>query len=64
MALLTISEAARVIGVSVDTLRKWADDGRVPYTRLPSGHRRWAPDQLRSVHEMLRQPVAADAKAG
>jgi molybdopterin-binding protein len=32
-----ISEAAAVLGVSDDTLRRWIDAGRVPASRDPSG---------------------------
>jgi excisionase family DNA binding protein len=39
--LLTIGEAARALGVHVDTIRRWADAGRVQAIVLPSGHRRF-----------------------
>ncbi len=39
--LAGITEAARVLGVHPNTLRKWTDDGIVPHTRLPSGYRRY-----------------------
>jgi len=32
-----ISEAAELLGVSTDTLRRWADAGRIATTTLPSG---------------------------
>jgi molybdopterin-binding protein len=35
-----ISQAARLLGVSADTVRRWADSGRLPVTRDGSG-RRW-----------------------
>ena len=35
-----ISQAARLLGVSADTVRRWADSGRLPVTRDPGG-RRW-----------------------
>lgn len=34
-----VSEAARLLGVSPDTVRRWVDDGRVQATRLASGRR-------------------------
>jgi excisionase family DNA binding protein len=41
VANLTIGDAARILGVSVDTVRRWSDEGRVPVVVLPSGHRRY-----------------------
>jgi molybdopterin-binding protein len=32
-----MSEAAELLGVSTDTLRRWADAGRIETTTLPSG---------------------------
>jgi molybdopterin-binding protein len=33
-----LSDAARLLGVSDDTLRRWADSGRVSTTKTPDGH--------------------------
>lgn len=53
--LLTIGEAARVLSVSVDTLRRWADAGRIPVVVLPTGHRRFRPEDI----DAIREPKAA-----
>ena len=37
---LTVREAARLAGVDNDTIRRWADSGRVAHQRTPGGHRR------------------------
>jgi molybdopterin-binding protein len=34
-----ISEAAELLGVSSDTVRRWADAGRLPTVRTEQGHR-------------------------
>jgi molybdopterin-binding protein len=34
-----MGEAAALLGVSVDTVRRWADDGRLVTTRTEGGHR-------------------------
>ena len=44
---LTASEAAAIIGVSVATVRGWADDGRLPSHRTVGGHRRFDMEELR-----------------
>lgn len=35
-----LGEAANILGVGVDTLRRWADDGRLETTRTSGGQRR------------------------
>lgn len=45
-AWLSISDAARALGVSTSTLRAWAAEGRVPHVRTAGGHRRFSPDAL------------------
>jgi len=36
---LRIGQAAELLGVSVDTVRRWADDGRLPTRRTTGGQR-------------------------
>lgn len=43
---LTTGEAAAMLGVSVPTLRGWADSGRVPCHRTAGGHRRFEVEEL------------------
>jgi excisionase family DNA binding protein len=50
--LLSIGKAAELLGVSVGTLRAWADKGLVQAIRLPSGYRRFTREQ---IEEMRRQ---------
>lgn len=44
--LLTVSAAARMLGVSSSSLRAWAAAGRVPHVRTPGGHRRFDRSEL------------------
>jgi DNA-binding transcriptional MerR regulator len=53
MALLTISQAAAEVGVNPKTLRSWADKGLVPVTMLPSGYRRWSPEQIAEIKRRM-----------
>ncbi|MBA2312828.1 MAG: helix-turn-helix transcriptional regulator [Actinobacteria bacterium] len=39
MSEYRIGEAAELLGVSVDTVRRWADAGRLPTERSVGGHR-------------------------
>jgi excisionase family DNA binding protein len=50
---LTISQAAKVLGVHPNTLRRWVDKGQVPAARLPSGHRRFTREQIEAIKDQL-----------
>jgi len=56
MRLLTIAEASRELRVHQNTLRRWADTGIIPVTRLPSGYRRWSPEQIEEIKSTMLDP--------
>lgn len=39
--LMQVREAARALGVSENTIRRWQERGLIPAVRLPSGVRRF-----------------------
>jgi molybdopterin-binding protein len=46
---IRIGSAASILGVSVDTLRRWEKDGRVAFSRSPGGQRTIDVDSLRDL---------------
>lgn len=59
--LLTIREAADALGVSVETLRRWAESGRIKAERTAGGHRRFTPAEVQRVkgpQQMTLRPAA------
>lgn len=40
MPTFTVGEAAKLIGVSPDTVRRWVDSGQLPAAKTPGGRRR------------------------
>jgi excisionase family DNA binding protein len=44
--LLTIGEAAKRVGVSRDTLRRWEKKGKLKSQRSPTNRRYYNPEQL------------------
>ncbi|HSJ73121.1 MAG TPA: helix-turn-helix domain-containing protein, partial [Miltoncostaeaceae bacterium] len=63
--LLSVSAAARLLGVSSSSLRAWAAAGRVPHVRTPGGHRRFELDELvRWLAERGGAPPAPVPRSG
>ena len=58
--MVGIAEAAKVVGVHPNTLRKWADEGLVPHMKLPSGYRRFSVEEMEEFRRQLR--VGAEGK--
>lgn len=49
-SLLSVSEAARVLGVSPGTVRRWSNSGTLACVRTPSGHRRFRRADLERLY--------------
>jgi diguanylate cyclase (GGDEF)-like protein/excisionase family DNA binding protein len=61
---ISLGQAAKLLGISASTLRRWAEDGRVGSTRTSGGHRRFYLSELSRLSESgdvrLRKPSLPD----
>jgi diguanylate cyclase (GGDEF)-like protein/excisionase family DNA binding protein len=57
---LRVADVARLLGVSVNTVRRWTDAGRIAAYRSPGGHRRYLAED---VHALLSEEEVAGATA-
>jgi molybdopterin-binding protein len=57
-----IGTAASILGVSVDTLRRWEEDGRVAFERSAGGQRTIAASVLRDLLRERQQPTGMSAR--
>jgi len=55
--VFTSSQAARYVGVSLATIRRWTDAGHVSCYRTPGGQRRFSRDQLDDFIESMQRAV-------
>jgi excisionase family DNA binding protein len=53
--VFTSSQAARYLGISLATIRRWADAGHLSCYRTPGGQRRFSRDQLDSFIDSLHR---------
>jgi excisionase family DNA binding protein len=53
-APLSLGPASRLLGVDPDTLRRWADDGRIDAFTIAGGHRRFSRATLERVLQARR----------
>ena len=66
--LVSLKAAATAVGVSSSTLRRWADDGRLPAIRTAGGHRRFPLEGVRRLAadqhpQAIVRPVDPPARA-
>jgi excisionase family DNA binding protein len=53
--VFTSSQAARYLGVSLATVRRWTDAGHISCYRTPGGQRRFSRDQLDEFIASMRR---------
>jgi excisionase family DNA binding protein len=54
---LSLGPASRLLGIDPDTLRRWADQGRVPAWTTPGGHRRFDRNALERLASSRHRPA-------
>lgn len=59
-----LGEASRLLGISPGTLRRWADEGRIPVFTTPGGHRRFPRRALRALLPASRVARPSLARLG
>jgi excisionase family DNA binding protein len=52
---LNVSQAARYLGVSLSTIRRWSDAGHLVGSRTPGGQRRFTFEQLDAFLDSLER---------
>lgn len=57
---LSTSQAAAYLGVHPNTIRRWADDGKLSSMVTPGGHRRFSLDDLRAFEWRQRQEAHSE----
>lgn len=58
---LRLGEAAGILKVHPETLRRWADEGKVPSVRTPGGERRFRREDIALVYADSPAVTAAEA---
>lgn len=58
---LTTADAAEVASVAPSTIKRWADQGMLPFTRTAGGHRRF---ERLAVEQLLREPSTSSIPLG
>ena len=61
MADLTLGEAAKALGVSVDTLRRWDREGKIRTVRDDRNHRRVARSEVERLSSRPGRHAAGDS---
>lgn len=60
--LLSSTEAARLLGVSTSSVKRWADSGLLPFGVTPGGHRRFSRAGVERFRQQHARPGEAAAR--
>jgi excisionase family DNA binding protein len=62
--LMQVREAARALGVSENTIRRWEERGLIPAVRLPSGVRRFRRADIEAAQARMYEGLPPLAESG
>ena len=63
-AWIGLGEASRLLGIAPGTLRRWADEGRIPVFTTPGGHRRFSRSSIGALLPAARSHRPTLARLG
>lgn len=58
---LTTQEAASLLGVGPSSIKRWADDGRLPSMKTPGGHRRFRQADIEALRDELESDGSSNS---
>ena len=61
---LSTAQTARELGVSLSTVRRWADQGHLASIRTPGGQRRFPREAIEAFLKSLRQDPSDRPRGG
>jgi molybdopterin-binding protein len=64
VAVIRVGQAAELLGVSVETVRRWASEGRLKSTRTAGGQRVVPIDEISRLVAERRREAQARARSG
>jgi len=56
---LTTGDVAVIFGVTLTTVKRWAEDGRLPSFRTPGGHYRFRPEDVEALKAAQSKDVTS-----
>lgn len=62
--LMQVREAARALGVSENTIRRWEERGLIPAVRLPSGVRRFRRADIEAAKARMYEGLSPLVESG
>lgn len=63
MELMQVRQAARTLGVSENTIRRWEQKGLIKAVRLPSGVRRFRSEDVEATRARMYEGLAPAREA-
>jgi excisionase family DNA binding protein len=61
---MTVSQAARALGVAPNTVRAWTARGLLAAERTPTGHRRYDPAVIEAMRQRMREATDEGRRPG
>jgi excisionase family DNA binding protein len=62
--VISLPEAARLLGIGATTLKRWCGSGQVPHVRTPGGHRRFSRNAISTFAASLERRSSGHENGG